>query len=144
MPRRLNSPSGGISRVLEDAMQLLYKQSADRSLMKSFQFVRRCAKELFRQIEADLLHTAKQDTDRIKVSEITGVPLEQAVQILQEFRLSLSVLTSRHEREIDNTFEAVNGMIDLFQVLAGTEGNYLLWASQPPGRSYRQYLPQGD
>ncbi|WP_339223063.1 ATP-dependent DNA helicase [Paenibacillus sp. FSL H8-0332] len=132
-----------ISRVLEDAMQLLFKQSADRSLMKSCQFVRRCAKELFRQIEADLLHTAKQDTDRIKVSEIGGVPLEQAVQILQEFRLSLSVLTSRHEREIDNTFEAVNGMIDLFQVLAGTEDNYLLWASQPRGEATVSICPKG-
>lgn len=141
MPQTHEFTFRGISRVLEDAMQLLYKQSADRSLMKSFQFVRRCAKELFRQIEADLLHTAKQDTDRIKVSAITGVPLEQAVQLLQEFRLSLSVLTSRHEREIDNTFEAVNAMIDLFQVLAGTEDNYLLWGQPAPGRSFRQYLP---
>lgn len=132
-----------ISRVLEDAMQLLFKQSADRSLMKSFQFVRRCAKEVFRQIEADLLHTAKQDTDRIKVSEITGVPLQQAVQLLQDFRLSLSVLTSRHEREIDNTFEAVNGMIGLFQVLAGTEDNYLLWASQPRGEAAVSICPKG-
>lgn len=125
-------------------MQLLYKQSADRSLMKSFQFVRRCAKEVFRQIEADLLHTAKQDTDRIKVSEITGVPLQQAVQLLQDFRLSLSVLTSRHEREIDNTFEAVNGMIGLFQVLAGTEDNYLLWASHPGEKLPSASAPRGS
>lgn len=124
-------------------MQLLFKQSAESSLMKSCQFVRRCAKELFRQIEADLLHTAKQDTDRIKVSAITGVPLQQAVQILQEFRLSLSVLTSRHEREIDNTFEAVNGMIGLFQALAGTEDNYLLWASQPRGEATVSICPKG-
>ncbi|NQX45478.1 ATP-dependent DNA helicase [Paenibacillus tritici] len=133
----------GMCRVLEDAMQLLFKQSADHSLMKSFKFVKGCVKDLFRQIEADLLHTAKQDNDRIKISEITGVPLGRGVQVLQEFRLSLSVLASRREREIDNTFEAMNGMIDLFQVLAGTEDNYLLWAGHPRGEATVSICPKG-
>lgn len=53
---------------------------------------------------------------------------------MKEFNLSLSVLTSKHEREIDNLFEAMNGLIDLFDVLAGVQDNYLIWEAIPSVR----------
>lgn len=68
----------GTCRALEDAVQILVRRSADRSLMSSLQLVTRCLRGIFRQVEADLRLTAKQDNDRIKVSEITGLPLLRA------------------------------------------------------------------
>ncbi|MBY0013684.1 ATP-dependent DNA helicase [Paenibacillus typhae] len=120
----------GASRVLDDALQILFKQSGDKSLLTQVKFIKGCLTGIFKQVETDLLHTAKQDTDRVKVSQIQGVPFGRAVQVLKEFSLSLSVLTSRHEREIDNAFEAVNGLIALMNVLSGAEDNYLIWASK--------------
>lgn len=90
-----------------------------------------------------MLQTAKQDNDRIKVSEVTGVPLKRGAQILKEFSLSLSVLTSKHEREIDNIFEAMNGLIDLFDVLAGVEDSYLIWASKTRREATVSICPKG-
>lgn len=133
----------GTCRALEDAVQLLVRQSADRSLMSSLQLVTKCLRGVFRQVEDDLRQNAKQDNDRIKVSEITGMPLLRGIQILQEFRLSLAVLVSRHEREIDNAYEAVGGMIHLFQVLAGAEKRYLLWAGSPRGEATVSICPKG-
>ncbi|AIQ57006.1 hypothetical protein PBOR_08750 [Paenibacillus borealis] len=133
----------GTSRLLDDALQILFRQSADKGLMAQFKFVKRCAGDIFRQIEADLLHTAKQDNDRIRISEITGVPLQRGAQVLKEFSLSLSVLTSRREREIDNAFEAINGLIDLFDVLAGLTDSYLVWASNTRGESTVSICPKG-
>ncbi|QSF46240.1 ATP-dependent DNA helicase [Paenibacillus tianjinensis] len=118
-------------RILYDALQILFKQSGDKSLFSQSKFLKRCVEQVFKQIEADLLHAAKQDTDRIKVSPITGIPLTRVAHDLKDLTLSLSVLTSRNEREIDDVFEAMNGLIDLFNVLAGAEDNYLLWASKP-------------
>lgn len=141
--RTLEFTFRGTCRVLEDALQILFRQSADKGLMAQFKFVKRCAGDIFRQVEADLLHTAKQDNDRIKVSEITGVPLQRGIQVLKEFSLSLSVLTSRREREIDNAFEAINGLIDLFAVLAGAEDSYLIWASHTRGESTVSICPKG-
>lgn len=120
----------GAGRVLDDTLQILFKQSREKSLMTQARFIKSCLGSIFKQVETDLLHTAKQDTDRVKVSQISGVPFNRAVQVLKEFSLSLSVLTSRHEREIDNAFEAVNGLIELFEVLSGAEDNYLIWASK--------------
>ncbi|OKP97711.1 hypothetical protein A3849_14510 [Paenibacillus sp. P46E] len=133
----------GTCRILDDVLQILFKQSADPGLMGQFKFVKRCVGHIFKQVEADLLHTAKQDNDRVKVSEITGIPLRHAVQILKELSLSLSVLTSRREREIDNAFEAMNGLIDLFDVLAGAKDNYLIWASNSKRESTISICPKG-
>lgn len=141
--RTLEFTFRGTCRILEDALQILFRQSADKELMAQYKFIKRCAGDIFRQVEADLLHTAKQDNDRIKVSEITGVPLQRGIQVLREFSLSLSVLTSRREREIDNAFEAMNGLIGLFAVLAGAEDNYLIWASHTRGESTVSICPQG-
>lgn len=133
----------GACRALEDAVQILVRQSADRSLMSSMKLVTGCLRGVFRQVEDDLRMNAKQDNDRIKVSEITEVPLLRGVQILQEFRLSLAVLVSRREREIDNAYEAVGNMISLFQVLAGAENRYLLWAGSPRGEATVSICPKG-
>ncbi|MEK3701647.1 DEAD/DEAH box helicase [Paenibacillus sp. FSL R10-2199] len=141
--RTLEFTFRGTCRILEDALQILFRQSADKELMAQYKFIKRCAGDIFRQVEADLLHTAKQDNDRIKVSEITGVPLQRGIQVLREFSLSLSVLTSRREREIDNAFEAMNGLIGLFAVLAGAEDNYLIWASHTRGESTVSICPKG-
>lgn len=140
--RTLEFTFRGTCRILEDALQILFRQSADKGLMAQYKFIKRCAGDIFRQVEADLLHTAKQDNDRIKVSEITGVPLQRGIQVLKEFSLSLSVFTSRREREIDNAFEAINGLIDLFAVLAGAEDNYLIWASHTRGRARSVSVPK--
>lgn len=120
----------GTCRILDDTLQILFKQSADKDLMGQVKFAKKCVRHIFNQVETDLYHTAKQDNDRIKVSEIKGISLSQGAQVLKELTLSLSVLTSRHEREIDHLFEAMNGLIDLFLVLAGAEDNYLIWASK--------------
>lgn len=141
--RTLEFTFRGTCRILEDALQILFRQSADKELMAQYKFVKRCAGDIFRQVEADLLHTAKQDNDRIKVSEITGVPLQRGIQVLREFSLSLSVLTSRREREIDNAFDSINGLIDLFAVLAGAEDSYLIWASHTRGESTVSICPKG-
>ncbi len=141
--RTLEFTFRGTSRILDDALQLLLKQSADKDLIQQFKFIKRCIGPIFKQVEADLLHTAKQDNDRIKVSEITGVPLTRGAKYLKEFSLSLSILTSRREREIDNAFEAINGLIDLFNVLAGVENNYLIWASNTRGESTVSICPKG-
>ncbi|MFC3748319.1 ATP-dependent DNA helicase [Paenibacillus sp. GCM10012306] len=130
-------------RILDDALQILFKQSADRELMAQFKFLKRCVSHIFKQVEADLLQTAKQDNDRIKVSEITGVPLKRGSQILKACSLSLSVLTSKHEREIDNLFEDINGLIELFDVLAGVKDNYLIWASNTQRESTISICPKG-
>lgn len=116
-------------RILDDVLQILFKQSGDKSLFSRSKFLKSCVERIFKQIDADLLHAAKQDNDRIKVPEIKGIPLSRASRDLKDLSLSLSVLTSRHEREIDDVFEAMNGLIDLFDVLAGVEDNYLIWAS---------------
>ncbi|MFF2908938.1 ATP-dependent DNA helicase [Paenibacillus sp. NPDC057934] len=131
------------SRLLDDALQILFKQSADRNLMAQFKFLKRCVSHIFKQVETDLLRTAKQDNDRIKVSEITGVPLKRGAQILKEINLSLSVLTSKHEREIDNIFEDINGLIDLFDVLARVKDNYLIWASNTQREGTISICPKG-
>lgn len=141
--RTLEFTFRGTCRILDEALQILIKQSADTGLMGQFKFVKRCIGDIFRQVQADLLHTAKQDNDRIKVSQITGVPLRRGAEVLKEFSLNLSVLTSRHEREIDNAFEAMNGLISLFDVLAGAEGNYLIWASNTGGESTVSICPKG-
>ncbi|WP_236570598.1 ATP-dependent DNA helicase [Paenibacillus sp. An7] len=130
-------------RILDDALQLLYKQSADKNLFTQFKWLKKYVSHIFKQVETDLLQTAKQDNDRIKVSEITGIPLKRGVQILKELNLSLSVLTSRHEREIDHIYEAMNGLIDLFEVLAGVEDNYLIWASKTQRDATVSICPKG-
>ncbi|UOK61047.1 hypothetical protein MT997_20765 [Paenibacillus sp. OVF10] len=115
-------------------MQLLTKQSGDKSLFSQSKFIKNCAERIFKQVNADLLHHAKQDNDRIKVSEIKGgIPLNQVSDELKDLSLRLSILTSRHEREIDDAFEAINGLITLIYVLAEIEDNYLRWASSPLG-----------
>ncbi|WP_286155042.1 ATP-dependent DNA helicase [Bacillus sp. FJAT-27264] len=131
------------SRILDDALQILFKQSADRELMAQFKFLKRCVIHIFKQVETDLLQTAKQDNDRIKVSEITGVPLKRGSQILKACSLSLSVLTSKHEREIDNIFEDINGLIELFDVLAGAKDSYLIWASNTQREGTISICPKG-
>ncbi|WP_249923529.1 ATP-dependent DNA helicase [Paenibacillus odorifer] len=141
--RTLEFTYRGTCRILDDTLQILFKQSADTDLMPQFKFLKRCVGHIFKQIEADLLQTAKQDNDRIKVSEITGIPLKRGAQVLKEFNLSLSVLTSKHEREIDNIFEAINGLIDLFDVLAGVEDNYLIWASNTQREATISICPKG-
>lgn len=141
--RTLEFTYRGTCRILDDALQILFKQSADTELMPQFKFIKRCVGHIFKQVEADLLQTAKQDNDRIKISQITGIPLRRAAQVLKDFNLSLSVLTSRHEREIDNIFEAMNGLIDLFDVLAGVEDNYLIWASNTQRESTLSICPKG-
>lgn len=141
--RTLEFTNRGTCRILDDALQILFKQSADTELMPQFKFIKRCVGHIFKQVEADLLQTAKQDNDRIKISQITGIPLRRAAQVLKDFNLSLSVLTSRHEREIDNIFEAMNGLIDLFDVLAGVEDNYLIWASNTQRESTLSICPKG-
>lgn len=128
--RTLEFTFRGICRILDDTLQILFKQTADKDLMAQYKFVKGCIGPIFKQIEKDLLQTAKQDNDRIKVSEIIGVPLERGAKILKEFSLSLSVLPSKNEREIDNAFEGINGLIELFNVLAGAKEHYLLWASK--------------
>jgi ATP-dependent DNA helicase DinG len=133
----------GTCRMLDDTLQILFKQSADTGLMSQFKFLKRCVGHIFKQVEADLLQTAKQDNDRIKISEITGIPLRRGAQVLKEFNLSLSVLTSRHEREIDNLFEALNGLIDLFDVLAGVKDDYLIWASNTQREGTISICPKG-
>jgi ATP-dependent DNA helicase DinG len=127
--RTLEFTLRGIYRILDDALQILFKQSGDKELFTQSKLIKNCVVRIFKQINADLLHSAKQDNDRIKVSEMKGFPLSKVSYYLKDFRLSLSVLTSRHEREIDDVFEAMNGLIDLFDVLAGVEDNYLIWAS---------------
>ncbi|QOS79104.1 ATP-dependent DNA helicase [Paenibacillus sp. JNUCC31] len=127
--RTLEFTFRGIFRILDTTEQLLTKQSGDKRLLSQSKFIKRSIEGIFTQINADLLHHAKQDSDRIKVSEIKGIPLSQVANDLKDLSLRLSILTSRHEREIDDTFEAINGLITLLNVLAGIEDNYLLWAS---------------
>lgn len=141
--RTLEFTFRGTCRMLDDALQILFKQSADTNLMSQFKFLKRCVGHIFKQVEADLLQTAKQDNDRIKVSEITGISLRRAALVLKEVNLSVSVLTSKHEREIDNIFEAINGLIDLFDVLAGVEDNYLIWASNTQREATISICPKG-
>lgn len=141
--RTLEFTFRGTCRMLDDALQILFKQSADKDLISQFKFLKRCVGHIFKQVEADLLQTAKQDNDRIKVSEITGISLRRAAQVLKEVNLSISVLTSKHEREIDNIFEAINGLIDLFDVLAGVEDNYLIWASNTQREATISICPKG-
>ncbi|WP_231574784.1 ATP-dependent DNA helicase [Paenibacillus sp. FSL R7-0273] len=128
--RTLEFTFRGTCRVLDDALQILFKQSADKSLMAHARLIKSCLGSIFKQVEADLLQTAKQDNDRIKLSEMKGIPFSRGSQLLKDFQLGLAVLTSRNEREIDNIYEAVNGLIDLFAVLSGAEQGHLLWASK--------------
>ncbi|WP_255319840.1 ATP-dependent DNA helicase [Paenibacillus amylolyticus] len=129
--RTLEFTYRGICRILDNTVQLLTKQSGDKSLFSQSKFIKNCAERIFKQVNADLLHHAKQDNDRIKVSEIKGIPLNQVLNNLKDLSLRLSILTSRHEREIDDAFEAINGLITLISVLSEIEDNYLLWASSP-------------
>ncbi|ETT43844.1 ATP-dependent DNA helicase [Paenibacillus sp. FSL H7-689] len=129
--RTLEFTYRGICRILDNTVQLLTKQSGDKSLFSQSKFIKNCAERIFKQVNADLLHHAKQDNDRIKVSEIKGIPLNQVLNDLKDLSLRLSILTSRHEREIDDAFEAINGLITLIRVLSEIEDNYLLWASSP-------------
>ncbi|WP_145147935.1 ATP-dependent DNA helicase [Paenibacillus xylanexedens] len=131
--RTLEFTYRGICRILDTTVQLLTKQSGDKSLFSQPKFIKNCAERIFKQVNADLLHHAKQDNDRIKVSEIKGIPLNQVLNDLKDLSLRLSILTSRHEREIDDAFEAINGLITLIRVLSELEDNYLLWASSPLG-----------
>ncbi|WP_340030373.1 ATP-dependent DNA helicase [Paenibacillus sp. FSL K6-1122] len=129
--RTLEFTYRGICRILDTTVQLLTKQSGDKSLFSQSKFIKNCAERIFKQVNADLLHHAKQDNDRIKVSEIKGIPLNQVLNNLKDLSLRLSILTSRHEREIDDAFEAINGLITLISVLSEIEDNCLLWASSP-------------
>ncbi|WFA86960.1 ATP-dependent DNA helicase [Paenibacillus amylolyticus] len=129
--RTLEFTYRGICRILDNTVQLLTKQSGDKSLFSQSKFIKNCAERIFKQVNADLLHHAKQDNDRIKVSEIKGIPLNQVLNNLKDLSLRLSILTSRHEREMDDAFEAINGLITLIRVLSEIEDNYLLWASSP-------------
>ncbi|OMF07219.1 hypothetical protein BK131_27145 [Paenibacillus amylolyticus] len=131
--RTLEFTYRGICRILDNTVQLLTKQSGDKSLFSQSKFIKNCAERIFKRVNADLLHHAKQDNDRIKVSDIKGIPLNQVSNDLKDFSLRLSILTSRHEREIDDAFEAINGLITLIRVLSELEDNYLLWASSPLG-----------
>lgn len=131
--RTLEFTYRGICRVLDTTVQLLTKQTGDKELFSQSNFIKKCARHIFKQVNMDLLHHAKQDNDRIKVSEIIGIPLNQALSYLKDFSLRLSILTSRHEREIDDAFEAINGLIALIHVLIEKEDNYLSWASSPLG-----------
>ncbi|WP_339783838.1 ATP-dependent DNA helicase [Paenibacillus sp. FSL R7-0313] len=129
--RTLEFTYRGICRILDTTVQLLTKQSGDKSLFSQSKFIKNCAERIFKQVNADLLDHAKQDNDRIKVSEIKGIPLNQVSNELKDLSLRLSILTSRHEREIDDAFEAINGLITLISVLSEIDDNYLLWASSP-------------
>lgn len=129
--RTLEFTYRGICRILDNTVRLLTKQSGDKSLFSQSKFIKNCAERIFKQVNADLLHHAKQDNDRIKVSEIKGIPLNQVLNNLKDLSLRLSILTSRHEREIDDAFEAINGLITLISVLSEIEDNYLFWASSP-------------
>ncbi|MDQ0656296.1 ATP-dependent DNA helicase [Paenibacillus sp. W2I17] len=129
--RTLEFTYRGICRNVDTTVQLLTKQSGDKSLFSQSKFIKNCAERIFKQVNADLLDYAKQDNDRIKVSEIKGIPLNQVSNDLKDLSLRLSILTSRHEREIDDAFEAINGLITLISVLSEIEDNYLLWASSP-------------
>lgn len=131
--RTLEFTYRGVCRILDNTVQLLTKQSGDKSLFSQSKFIKNCAERIFKQVNADLLHHAKQDNDRIKVSEIKGIPLNQVSNDLKDLSLRLSILTSRHEREIDDAFEGINGLITLIRVLSEMEDNYLLWASSPLG-----------
>ncbi|MEO2202756.1 ATP-dependent DNA helicase [Paenibacillus pabuli] len=128
--RTLEFTFRGICRTLDDAVQLLMKQSMDKSLHSQSKFIKRCAELIFKQIDADLLRDAKQDNDRIKISEIQGISFRQVSQYLKDLSLRLSVLTSRNEREIDDVYEAMNGLISLINVLANEKENNLIWASR--------------
>jgi len=131
--RTLEFTYRGICRILDTTVQLLTKQSGDKRLFSKSNFIKKCAQRIFQQVNTDLHHHAKQDNDRIKVSEIKGMPLNQVSNDLKDLSLRLSILTSRHEREIDDAFEAINGLITLIRVLSEMEDNYLLWASSPLG-----------
>ncbi|SET07249.1 ATP-dependent DNA helicase DinG [Paenibacillus sp. NFR01] len=128
--RTLEFSYRGTRRVLEDALQILFKQSADKELIAQVNFLKKCTGEIFRQVEADLLRDAKQDNDRIKVSAMLSLPLRRGAQLMKDLILSLSVLSSRNEREIDDTYEAMNGILELFQALSGMQQSYLIWASK--------------
>lgn len=140
--RTLEFTYRGICRVLDTTVQLLTKQSGDKGLFSQSNFIKKCARHIFKQVNVDLLHHAKQDNDRIKVSEIKGIPLNQALSDLKDFSLRLSILTSRHEREIDDAFESINGLIALIHVLIEKEDNYLLWASSPLGAATMSICPK--
>ncbi len=129
--RTLEFTFRGACRALDDTLQILLKQTADKSLLPQFKWLTSCVRGIFKHVEADLLQNAKQENDRIKVSEMHGILFSRGVEILKEARLSLSVLSRRNEREIEDAYEAVNGLIELFAVLAGTKDSYLLWASKP-------------
>ncbi|WP_405152716.1 ATP-dependent DNA helicase [Paenibacillus sp. FSL K6-0108] len=129
--RTLEFTFRGICRILDATVQLLSKQSGDKGLFSQSKFIKNCAQRIFKQINEDLLHHDKQDSDRIKVSDIKGIPLNQVSNDLKDLSLRLSILSSRHEREIDDAFEAINGLITFINVLAELEDNYLLWASNP-------------
>jgi len=131
--RTLEFTYRGLCRILDTTVQLLTKQSGDKELFSQSNSIKKCAQRIFQQINADLLHHAKQDNDRIKVSEISGIPLNQVLSNLKDLSLRLSILTSRREREIDDAFEGINGLITLMHVLTESEDNYLLWASSPLG-----------
>ncbi|MEK4660809.1 DEAD/DEAH box helicase [Priestia sp. FSL H7-0729] len=131
--RTLEFTYRGLCRILDTTVQLLTKQSGDKELFSQSNSIKKCAQRIFQQINADLVHHAKQDNDRIKVSEIRGIPLNQVLSNLKDLSLRLSILTSRREREIDDAFEGINGLITLMHVLTESEDNYLLWASSPLG-----------
>lgn len=128
--RTLEFTLRGICRTLDNTVQLLMKQSMDKTLLSQSKFIKRCTQHIFKQIEADLLREAKQDSDRIKIAEMQGIPFRQVSQHLKDLSLRLSVLTSRNEREIDEVYEAMNGLISLMDVLANTDDNHLSWASR--------------
>lgn len=122
-------------------MQLLMKKSGDKSLLSQSKFLKKCVERIFKQIGTDLLRAAKQDSDRIKVSEIKETPLTRVSHVLKDLSLSLSVLTSRNEREIDDVYEAMNGLISLIDVLARAEDNSHM-GKQTSAGSHGQHLSQ--
>ncbi|MCZ4150930.1 hypothetical protein BZG21_41830, partial [Escherichia coli] len=82
--RTLEFTFRGICRILDDAVQLLMKKSGDKSLLSQSKFLKKCVERIFKQIDSDLLRAAKQDSDRIKVSDIKETPLTRVSHVLKD------------------------------------------------------------
>ncbi|WP_233476558.1 ATP-dependent DNA helicase [Paenibacillus sonchi] len=116
-------------RILDNTLQILIKHTGDRSLFSRFKFLKECCDYVFKQVEKDLRCMAKQDNDRIKVSEMKKISYDRISQYLRDTNIGLSIITTREDREVDNAIEEINELIDLFDILAGVEENYIIWAS---------------
>ncbi len=119
-------------RDLDNALQLLVRKTGERSFFTSLKILKRVIMDVFKQIEADLLYTANQDTDRMKIGKLTGIPFRKVAQIFKDINLRLSILeTDRQERDIDNSITAIVDLNYLFDILSGEEEGYLIWATKP-------------